>query len=101
VLYESLSVELLASDETGHRLQAILLNLGGHGLACKVNDAETWWLRAGTIVRAVFRIDGDGPQMDIAARVINLTPACDAHCIVGVEFLADEERTGRSRSRAQ
>lgn len=75
----------------------IVLNLSASGIACRIHNTDAGRLKAGRIVRALFRIDAVHEPFDFHARITNATTAGTPGCtIIGMEFLIDADRKRES-----
>lgn len=79
------------TDGTDRRQAVSLLNVSADGMACRVDDAMTSGLEKKRRLRVRFSLPGGDRQIELGARVTNLTPASVGTSIMGLQFTTSKE----------
>ncbi|HPF38591.1 MAG TPA: PilZ domain-containing protein [Phycisphaerae bacterium] len=74
-----------------HTRSVSLLNVSADGMACRVDDAMTSGLEKRQRLRARFSLPGEQRQIELEARVTNLTPASVGASIMGLQFTSSKD----------
>lgn len=78
-------------DGAEHRQTVSLLNVSSDGMACRVDEALTAGLEKRDRLRARFTLPGGDRQIELNARVTNLTPASVGTAIMGLQFVTSKQ----------
>lgn len=91
-LAPSSKVELEWKKDGSERRQAVsLLNVSADGMACRVDESLTAGLAKRHRLRVRFTLPGGEGQIELNARVTNLTPASAGTSIMGLQFVTSED----------
>lgn len=91
-LAPSSKVELEWKHAGSERRQTVsLLNVSSDGMACRVDEAMTAGLEKRDRLRVRFSLPGGNRQIELNARVTNLTPASVGTSIMGLQFITSEQ----------
>lgn len=83
------TVTLTIVDGSAERsLQASVLNVSLHGMACKLGEEEACGLSVGMRLHADMRIGGSPERFEETVVIANVTPAgSPGHVVLGMEFV--------------